>query len=177
VVLETIQSISVTPQQVLGAPRIGRDLQADDWYRDQRRAQGWNERRVAEGLFLMRGYYVVDLAPPCDGLSDYSNGQAFGPVERYSFRAELLNDLEHILGTELVEAAYHSKHADELVEFGQRLLDCADRFARQMRIDPSRRPAGQFHAESPLWQHDIIRSAGRWALYWGSRGHGLHAVW
>jgi hypothetical protein len=175
--LEAITMVSVTPAEVVGAPQIGKDLQADDWYRERRRSEGWNDAQIAAGLRLMHGYHVLELAPACDGLPEYSNGQPFGRVDRHSFRADLLNVVEHVVGSELVESAYHSKHADELVAYGQLLLQAANDFAWRNRIDPRLRPPGQFNEDSPLWQYDIVRSAALWCLYWGQRGHGLHALW
>jgi hypothetical protein len=51
--------------------------------------------------------------PPCDGLPRYTNGSPGGYVERYSFRAQFLQDCEEELGDDLLATAYESKLPDE----------------------------------------------------------------
>jgi hypothetical protein len=84
--------IQISPFETLQAPQVGRSPDATAWAK--KRYLSLKEPKPSEAEFLreMEGYYVVALAPPCDGIPVYSNGTA-GYVELFSFRAQFLNDI------------------------------------------------------------------------------------
>ena len=67
------EEIQITPYETLGAPQVGESAEADAWAR--KRYKEMEEPRPSEDEFWqeMRGYYVLALVPPCDGLPGYSN--------------------------------------------------------------------------------------------------------
>lgn len=73
----------ITPVfETLGAPRVGIDEAADEWLRTK-----VSPARFEEARNRMRGYYVLDLLPSCDGFPLYSNYHAGQEGrDRYSFR-------------------------------------------------------------------------------------------
>ena len=102
--------ITITAFDTLATPRVGFDDAATEWamkvFPDRK------DKSLTEQVFLerMRGFYVLDLVPPCDGLPSYTNGHAGGYVERYSFRAQFLTlDCTDVVGQELIDGAYESK--------------------------------------------------------------------
>ena len=111
--LERYQEISVSAYRTLEAPQVGIDSQATEWiielYHHQR-----SDLTVDEWLREYHGFYVIPLVPPCDGVPLYSNGSPGGYVEPFSFRAQLLDSAEHIIGTALLEEAWNSMTTEEM---------------------------------------------------------------
>src|SRR5258706_808060 len=106
--LDIFKEISIQAYTNLGAPRAGYDEAANVYLHEQ--YPNRSDKSLSEEQFLesMKGYYVLDLVPPCDGLPKYSNF-AMGYCDVYSFRAEFLKDCRGIIGDELFESAYVSK--------------------------------------------------------------------
>ena len=103
------QELTITAFETLAAPRVGFDDAATRWAH-----QAFSDRAdkaVSEDEFVrgLNGLYVLDLVPPCDGIPRYTNGDAGGYVERYSFRGQFLADCVGIIGQELFDQAYRSK--------------------------------------------------------------------
>jgi hypothetical protein len=171
--LERLGEISQPPFELLGAPRVGFDAAADEWLRESLRENGKLDdlERVRES---MHGYYVLDLLPPCDGFPIYSNYGAYDGLDRYSFRAKFLDDLEDILGPELYERAYKRMLPAELEEYGNQLLATARAFAESRGvagIAEGPEPPDDFGSDES--RAHILFAAARWCLYWAKRGHGL----
>ena len=171
--LERFHEISQAPFELLGAPQVGFDAAADEWLRESLRESGRLDE-LPEAQAAMKGYYVLDLLPPCDGFPVYSNNGAYDGLDRYSFRAKFLDDVEDVLGPELFGRAHQRMLAPELEEYGNRLLAIAETFAE------SRGVAAMAHAaDAPddfgtdESRAHILFSAARWCLYWARRGHGL----
>jgi hypothetical protein len=169
--------ITITAFDTLKTPRIGIDAAATDWARKDafsRRA----DKSLTEEVFVnsMKGFYVLDLVPPCDGLPLYTNGHAGGYVEKYSFRGQFLQDCTEIIGDEFLESAFHSKSPEDTLAYGTRLLEVGSKFASDRSSD-----ATQIHTaeepESIEFRLDVVLSAGRWCRFWGERGHWLEAYW
>lgn len=197
--LARLREISITPFETLGAPQVGSDPAADEWARERYAQQSANMSKD-RWMSRMKGYYVLDAVPPCDGLPRYTNGQPGGYVEAFSFRADFLKDCEDIVSTELLGEAFESKLDDALVEFGEALLTAAKQYAGQRDIDLDGIDADRLIVEAQSKMRnasdgetsesdghnppemdelrlDIVRSAGRWCLFWGSRGHLMEAYW
>src|SRR5437899_1116820 len=91
--VKRFQEITTTAFETLSTPRVGFDATATAWARQQAFSNR-KDKTLTEQVFVeqMRGFYVLDLVPPCDGLPRYTNGHAGGYVERYSFRGQFLKD-------------------------------------------------------------------------------------
>jgi hypothetical protein len=188
--IKRFREISITAFETLGAPVVGRDPQADEWARQLRVEQGYDE---SEENFLahLNGFAVLPLVPPCDGLPRYTNGSPGGYVEEYAFRAQFLQDCADDIGEELLAAAYESKLSDELLVYGRQLLARAEDLARRHGVDPlnlvvpdevptmEEFEAGKRAPTTWSVEHrvDVAHSAGRWCVFWAERGHFLDAYW
>ena len=169
--------IQITPHETVGAPQVGSSAEADAWARE--RYQELESPKPSETEFMqqMQGYYVLALAPPCDGFPYYSNWTA-GYVERFSFRAQFLHYCEDIISDETFQKCYESCLAPAFAVLGQELRDCATAYARDKHLEHIEFvAAGDFEEKSPERKLHIIYSAARWCEYWSSRGHGLEADW
>ncbi len=192
-----MMEISTTAFETLDAPQVGSHPEADEWARN-RFAQSKSNMSMNRWMDRMKGFYVLDLVPPCDGIPRYSNGQPAGYVEAYSFRADFLKDCEDVVGAELLGEAYESKLADSLVEFGHALIRKAEEYAEDKGIDietidtdrlfadaqakmseagtTSNEPSLDVRTQDEL-KLDVVRAAGRWCVFWGQRGHLMDAYW
>jgi hypothetical protein len=173
--VKRFEEITVTAFDTLGTPRVGYDAAATEWaHRDAFPKR--KDKTLTEQTFVdqMRGFYVLDLVPACDGLPRYSNGHAGGYVERYSFRGQFLKDCTEIIGDGLLESGYESKLPKDTIVYGGRLLDTASQFATARSVDTTKIHLAE-EPESIEFQLDVVFSAGRWCRYWGERGHWLEA--
>ncbi|QOJ09409.1 hypothetical protein [Nitrosomonas sp. H1_AOB3] len=164
--------IQVAPYVTIQAPQVGIDARADEWAKARYKENPPKDKTEAELLYELRGYYVVALAPPCDGIPYYSNGPA-GYVELYSFRSQcIVVDCKDIVGKALLEKCYQSCLAPGLSALGAELRACASDYASKhnvIHVEAVREldtPEG-----SPESKAHILFSAARWCEYWSSRGH------
>jgi hypothetical protein len=171
--------IQVSPLETVGAPRVGQSAEATAWALERWREQPEPKPSQEEFLRGMEGYWVVDLAPPSDGIPPYSNG-GMGYTERTSFRAEFLRDCEDVLhDEETLERCYESCLAADLAVLGRGLRTAAESYARAndvLHVEHVRSPDG-FEEGSPESKAHIVFAAARWCEWWSSRGHGLEADW
>ncbi|MBE9551900.1 MAG: hypothetical protein IMF05_00410 [Proteobacteria bacterium] len=168
---ERFHEISIPAYEALDAPRVGYAEAANEWAREKR-TEHYPDVPEEEWLKHHHGYYVLDLAPPCDGLPRYTNAP-MGYVEAYSFRAKFLEDCTDAIGDELFARGYGRMTAPELAAYGRELMACGEFWAAEHGIDigamnPERE---DFDLESPEGKVDIILSAGRWCVFWGERGY------
>ena len=171
--LAQFRQISQAPFELLGAPRVGIDSAADEWLKERLLKAGQPEK-LDEARKAMHGYCVLDLLPECDGFPPYSNYGAYRGVDRYSFRAQFLNDVDHILGSELKARAYVPMLAEELLQYSRELYDKARTYARSQgveHVEHIRRH--DFDEESADSRAHILFWAAKWCRYWAERGHGL----
>lgn len=169
--------IQITPHETVGAPQVGSSAQADAWARD--RYQELEPPKPSESEFMqeMNGYYVLALAPPCDGFPYYSNS-GLGYVERFSFRAQFLGDCEDVIPENTFAKCYESCLASGLTVLGQELRACVTSYARAKNLEHIESvTAGDYEEKSPESKVHILYAATRWCEYWSSRGHGLEADW
>jgi hypothetical protein len=171
--VKRFQKITVTAFETLGAPRVGYDDAATEWARKM--YPNCKDKSLGEQEFIgrMKGFYVLDLVPPGDGIPRYSNG-SLGCVDRHSFRADYLRDCEEIIGQALLDGAYESKLPEETVDYGGKLIKKAADFASAHGIDP----LNTMEADDPdavKFRVSVVLAAGRWCRFWGQRGHWLEA--
>jgi hypothetical protein len=182
---DRFKEITETAFDTLGAPTVGVDPAADDWARRVRLEleDEPEEEPESEAEFLRRlaGFRVLDLVPECDGLPRYTNGSPGAYVEAYSFRGKFLHDCADELGEDLLERAYTSMIAADLLVYGRELLAIAADLADRHGLDPDHLTVPEFaDAEmhtgpltSPEFKVDVLTAAGRWCVFWAERGHFL----
>jgi len=168
------QEISEPPFATLGAPRVGFDEAADAWLRERLDKDG-KLAEFEETQRKMHGYYVLALLPPCDGFPRYTHGGMYEGVDRYSFRAKFLDDVETIIGSDLHAKAYTRMSARQLAAYADELDAEARPWAARAGVahieHATEAPASG--EDDPASQADILFSAIRWCRFWASRGHGL----
>jgi len=175
--LKRFQAISQPAFELLGAPRVGIDIAADNWLRDRFTANGHPEK-FDEKRRSMHGYYVLDLLPPCDGFPWYTNYRTYEGLDRYSFRGQFLKDVADVIGATLLEQAYTPMLARDLLQYGTELSAVARRYAQHHNVEHVRdgKPP-EYDEESPATRAHILFAAGKWCIYWANRGHGLEPWW
>ena len=170
---DRFNAISTPPYAVLGAPVVGQDAAADAWVRERAATAGKSpEQMLAE----MAGYHVLQLLPDCDGLPAYSNGDMGYHVDQTSFRGAFLDLCINALPRTEAEAAWQMMTAPELLAYGQRLAEHAHRYAlaNGLVAQLGQRRVDWQDETSPQAQLHIVDSLARWAMFWGSRGHGAY---
>ena len=184
--------ISVNAFEVLGAPTVGTDPEADTWVLERKPED--SEHTDDEFLREMQGYRVLDLVPEsCAGLPQYTNGGLYDGIDQTSFRGAFLQSCEDIIGAKLLERAWTDvMRPEEAIEYGNALLDAA---ARTRAVGGNTEPApdeargmlsrllGRARRRSrdddlPLEEKlHILASAGNWYRFWGERGHPIWAFY
>ena len=171
--LERLREISDPPYALMGAPRVGYDEPADRWLIERLERAGTRDE-YEKARKEMHGYYVLDLLPPCDGFPPYTNYGAYEGLDRYSFRGSFLQDVQDVLGAELMDQAYRRMLPGELKQYGTKLLEKAKAFARAHGVALiERRPPSDVDEGGAAARADIIFAAAKWCLFWAERGHGL----
>jgi hypothetical protein len=172
--LGMFREISESPFETLGAPRVGFDAPADDWLRAKLEAKGRagdfeNARRQ------MRGFFVLDLLPPCDGFPLYTNYPHYEGLDRYSFRAQFLNDCREVIGSELHERAWERMRARELAAYADELEAKVRPWAERQGVADVEHVTEppDLSEDAPASKAHVLFSAIRWCRFWAARGHGL----
>ena len=169
--------ISIPGYERIGAPRVGFDAAADAWIIEARKAQ--TPEDVAATLKKFSGYYVLRLVK-CDGVPTYSNGGLYDGVDETSFRGDFLKSCGNVIDNRLLEAAWEHKVPEAAIAYGRALLAAAD-VAEASPREANRSflsRLGFMKSAEPLplpEQLDIVRTAGRWFVFWGERGHPIRA--
>jgi hypothetical protein len=175
--LNRFGEITIPAFETLNCPRVGFDEAATRWAEEDAFPRR-SDKSLDKETFVqtMKGFYVLSLVSPCDGLPRYTNGSPGGYVEPYAFRGAFLKDCEHILGESLLNSAWMSKLPNDTITYGNDLLDAANRFASSGNIDLSMVHLSE-DPDSEEFHLDVILSAGRWCKFWGERGHWLDAYY
>ncbi len=177
--------ISVAPYDDVGAPSVGVDSAADAWLL----AQPGRDPSKSDAQLLeeMRGYRVLALLRGnCDGIPNFTHAGMYGGVDDTSFRGSFLEACEDLVGGDLVSMAWTDcMRPDEAVDYGKQLLDAADRAAAAGPPPPKPparswwggKPKAEARAQGPSFEEqlEILRTAGRWYIFWGTRGHPIQA--
>ena len=170
------QEISIPGYQRIGAPRVGYDSAASDWILEARKPKTLED--AAAVLKEFEGYYAVRLVR-CDGVPEYSHGGLYDGVDETSFRGSFFNNCQDVLDNNLLNEAWNHKLPDQAVAYGKALLAAADAAVGRAPRRPSllsRLKLAKEREPTPIAEQlDIVRSAGRWFIFWGERGHPIRA--
>jgi hypothetical protein len=173
------QDISIPAYERLGAPRVGYDKAADAWIIKTRGATTPEE--TAEVLKKFHGYYALALVKS-DGIPAFSHSGLTDAVDETSFRGSALSQCREVLSKALIERAWSHQLPEAAVAYGQALLEAADAAESGPRPPPPKPSLlarlGLLKQEPPEPledQLDIVRTAGRWFIFWGERGHAIQA--
>jgi hypothetical protein len=173
------QEICVPGYERIGAPQVGHDSAANRWILEARKAKTPEDEAAV--LKEFEGYYVVRLVE-CDGVPRYSHGGLYEGADETSFRGAFLKDCQDVLSKDLLNEAWNHKFPEEAVAYGKALLAAADA-AHAAGTAPKRRRtlltrlrlAKEREPIAIEEQLDIVRTAGRWFIFWGERGHPVRA--
>jgi hypothetical protein len=168
--------IAVPPYAVLGAPVVGQDPAADDWVRETAARAGKSTDQAQDALAEMAGFHVLALVPPCDGLPVYTHGDMGYHVDLTSFRGTFLDTCTDSIPKADRDAAWTVMTAPALLAYGERLARHARDYARKTGLTDQlgQRVLDWDDQTSPKAQLHISDSLARWAIFWGSRGHGAY---
>lgn len=176
--LQRFFAIGLPAYAALGAPRVGYSAAADNWFRAglSERMPNATESQFAAHLAQARGHHVLPLVPrPCDGLPVYNNAD-FSPVDETAFRGAFVEDCVDVLTKDERLEVWQAMLPPHLADYGHRLRTKAAHFAAQHNVsDVIGVHDSTWTVEgSPEAQAHIADSLGRWAIFWGERGHGSH---
>ena len=165
-------SNQIQTYETIKAPRVGRDIEADEWIRNK---YDELEQKPPLNKFLQDydGYYVVELAKEQDGVPVYI---ALGQDENV-FRGEFLRGCEDIIGEELASEAWNTKMADETLDYGNRLMKVADKLAKQHNLEylKTQRLPPNTNEDTIESKLHILFSLAKWLIFYGKNGHGYEA--
>jgi hypothetical protein len=165
-------SNQIQTYETIKAPRVGRDKEADEWIRNK---YDELEEKPPLDQFLKdyEGYYVIELAKEQDGVPVYiAMGQ-----DKNVFRGEFLRDCEDLIGEELTSEAWNTKMADETLDYGNRIMEIAEKLAKQNNLEylkTQRLPPDEDEGTIESKLH-ILFSLAKWLIFYGKNGHGYEA--
>lgn len=162
----------ITAYETIKAPKVGRDEEADLWIREK--YEGLEHKpSMDEFLKEYEGYYVLALAKEKDGVPVYI---ALGQDENV-FRGQFLNDCVDLIGEELVAEAWNTKLADETLDYGNRLMEVANKIAKENNLEylKEQRTPPETNEETIEWKLHIVFSLAKWLIFYGKHGHGYEA--
>lgn len=173
--------ISIAPYMRIEAPRVGFDEAANAWIIKVKKAT--TPEQAAEVIKAFHGYRALALVQ-CDGVSPFSRSAVSDSVDETSFCGEFLGDCPDVLEAGLLKTAWKDMWPPEAVAYGEELLAAADRAEgttspvgiRGLRWLIDKIGLNKTKSELTLdEQLAIVRSAGRWYVFWGERGHYIRA--
>ncbi|MEO0689879.1 MAG: hypothetical protein AAFY51_06195 [Pseudomonadota bacterium] len=176
--IDRFELISEPAYASLNAPRVGTDPAADDWIAAQMADRMTRDEAIEE----YAGYHALALIEN-DGLPKFTHAGLYEGVDETSFRGKWLESCTSILSKKMVEEAWNHRMPDEAVAYGKSLLTAAAD-ARNGKTQPLRKPSllrklfGSVPESIPLdEQLVVVETAGRWFVFWGSRGHAIRAYY
>lgn len=174
--IEQFEAITQPAHASLGAPRVGTDAIADDWIAAQMACRMSREDAITE----YHGHYALKLIES-DGLPKFSNAPLFDEIDETSYRGSFLEQCTLVLTQDMIKEAWNHRMPEEAVRYGQALLDAAADVRNGKILEPPKRSMfrallGSMPDSLPLHEQlNIVDSAGRWFVFWGSRGHPIRA--
>lgn len=158
--------------ETIKAPKVGRDLEADQWLKENYDALD-EKPSFAEFKKTYLWFYVIPLAKEQDGVPCYVS---FGQDENV-FRGQFLTDCVDLIGEELVAEAWETKLAEETLDYGKRLMTKADSIAEEKHLKhlKSQVSPPETDPESLESKLHIVYSLARWLIFYGKNGHGYEA--
>lgn len=162
----------ITTYETIKAPRVGRDIEADAWAMAQYHKLE-DKPPVDEFMKRHEGYYVITLAKEKDGVPVYIS---FDQDENV-FRGEFLRDCEDLIGKGLLNEAWETKIATETLDYGNRLMEVADKIAAQNNLEylKNQRLPPEMDEDSMESKLHILFSLSKWLIFYGKNGHGYEA--
>lgn len=171
---DRLDAISSFVPDVLKAPRIGVDPEANEYLR-QIYEQENREESFESWLESEHGKPVWELAEGCDGIPRYSNAGLYEHVNFTSFRANFLKDCVDIIGEDLLEQAFEMMNAQELCKYGDALAAKANTYADKKGIDLASIDWERRDDDPIIWNLDVVLCASIYCLFWGRHGIFMHA--
>jgi hypothetical protein len=158
--------------ETIKAPRVGRDKEADEWMRSKYEEL---EQKPSLEQFLKEheGYYVIELAKEQDGVPVYI---AMAQDENV-FRGQFLQDSINLIGEDLVNEAWQTKQADEALDYGNRLMEVADRLGKEHGLEylKTQRFPPDTDDDTIESKLHIVYALSKWLIFYGKNGHGYEA--
>jgi len=182
------KEITIMDYEQVGTPRVGSDPAADAWIIETRQAETPEE--IATALEDFRGYYAVALAE-CDGVPKFNQAAHGYGADETSFRGKFFDFCEDVLTPDLIAGAYQHRFPEDAIAYGRALLAAADAATANgpLPLPPPPPPRTGFFARflgQPRQQErsdelsfdeqlDVVRTGGKWFLFWGERGNAIRA--
>ena len=93
------------------------------------------------------------------------------------FRGEFLRDCEDLIGEDLMSEAWNTKMATETLEYGNRLMEVADKLAKEHNLEylKSQRLPPDTDEDTIESKLHILFSLAKWLIFYGKNGHGYEA--
>lgn len=176
--IERFQQITTPAIETLGAPRVGTDAAANAWMINVQQKNG-SQKSDTEIINQYRGYHVLSLLTDCDGAPQYSHGGLYDGVDETSFRGAFLNDCSSLIDKPTLERAWTDVMAPEdAISYGNLLLAAAEKEPQNPKTGFFAKVFGGKKQLTPVdEQRAILRSAGKWYIFWGKRGHHIEAFY
>ena len=175
------EDISIAPYLRIEAPRVGFHEAANAWIIKAKKAT--TPEQAAEVIKAFHGYRALALVK-CDGVSPFSRSAVSDSVDETSFCGEFLGGCPDVLEAGLLQTAWKDMWPPEAVAYGEALLAAADRAEgktspagiRGLRWLIDKIGLNKTKSELTLEEQlAIVRSAGRWYVFWGEHGHYIRA--
>jgi len=170
--LEEWFSNQIESYETIKAPRVGRDIEADNWIKEK--YNNLEEKPLYEDFIKeYQGYYAIELAKEKDGVPVYI---AMGQDENV-FRGQFLTDCVDLIGEELLNEAWDTKLADETLDYGNRLMTIADKIAKEHSLEylKEQRIPSDVDEDTTESKLHIVYSLAKWLIFYGKNGHGYEA--
>jgi hypothetical protein len=170
--LEEWFSNQIESYETIKAPRVGRDIEADNWIKEK--YNDLEEKPTYEDFIQEhQGFYAIELAKEKDGVPVYI---AMGQDENV-FRGQFLTDCIDLIGEELVNEAWGTKLAGETLDYGNRLMIVADKTAKEHNLEylKGQRIPSDVDEDTIESKLHIVYSLAKWLVFYGENGHGYEA--
>lgn len=186
-----LNQVAVSPFEVIGAPQVGIDAEATEWFRREiyapthrealeeagaAKGQGRNDafikywsRPFEAVLNDERGKYVVELAKEREGIAAITGIMC----SSLDFRGKAVT-LAVVLPDDLRNEAYDDHDADAALDYADRLEAAVADYKAEHPDWPTRKEEAEYGGMVSATD-DIadVQAAVRWLRYWGSRGFGF----
>ncbi|MGB1243192.1 MAG: hypothetical protein ACPG49_11765 [Chitinophagales bacterium] len=158
--------------ETIKAPMVGRDMDAHKWI-TERYEETEKEMPLDEFIKAHHGYYVIELATEKEGVPVYMSIMQ----DRNVFRGAFLNDCVDLIGEDLVSEAWESKLSSDALDYGNRLMNIANKIAKEhdMEYLRNQRVPPRSGENNMVNQLHIVFSLAKWLIFYGENGHGYGA--